>query len=177
MIGDNVSSADNQQERLKILGWLVGFTDGEGAFTVSIVRNPTSKTGWQAFPEFVVTQGNKSKDVLYIFRDFFGCGNVYLNRRFDNHNEDIYRYCVRSIRDLRDVIIPFFKENPLKTNKEKDFIIFCDVMDLISCGRHLCTDGLFEIPNMTMRMNRKVKPRFLESSHTIRQTPPKAGKI
>ena len=33
------------------------------------------------------------------------------------------------------------------------------------------TDGLFEIANMTMRMNRKVKPRFLESSHTIRQTP------
>ena len=28
MIGDNVSSADNQQERLKTIGWLVGFTDG-----------------------------------------------------------------------------------------------------------------------------------------------------
>ena len=52
-------SADNQQERLLKIGWIVGFTDGEGCFSLSIFRNKTSKLGWQVFPEFVITQGKK----------------------------------------------------------------------------------------------------------------------
>ena len=50
--------AENWQERLKIAYWLVGFVDGEGTFSVSVFKNDTTKTGWQVFPEFVVTQGN-----------------------------------------------------------------------------------------------------------------------
>src|SRR5688572_21358890 len=164
MKSDKVPRADNQQERLELVGWLVGFTDGEGAFTISILKNSTSKTGWQVFPEFVVTQGAKSKDVLYLFKNFFGCGQVYVNRRFDNHTEDIHRYCVRSISDLRDKIIPFFKAYSLRTHKAKDFKIFCNVMDLININEHLSRSGLFKIANLAMQMNRKVKSKFLESS-------------
>lgn len=171
MQSEKISSADNQQERLRTEGWLVGFTDGEGAFTVSIVKNPTSKTGWQVFPEFIVTQGAKSKSVLYIFKEYFDCGQVYVNRRFDNHNEDIYRYCVRSMKDLRLKIIPFFKANPLKSHKAKDFDIFCQVFCLIENGQHLKLQGLKKIARLVMNMNRKIKPRFLESPQTIRQTP------
>ncbi len=32
-------SADNQQERLKTIGWIVGYVDGEGCFSVSVCRN------------------------------------------------------------------------------------------------------------------------------------------
>lgn len=39
----NASSADNQQERSEIKGWIVGFTDGEGCFSVSIIKNKTTK--------------------------------------------------------------------------------------------------------------------------------------
>lgn len=177
MYSENVSSADNQQERLRIQGWLVGFTDGEGAFTISILKNSTSKTGWQVFPEFIVTQGAKSREVLDLFQDYFGCGKVYLNRRFDNHNEDLYRYCVRSLSDLKTKIIPFFRENPLKSHKAEDFKLFCQAMEAISGGEHLNIIGLEKIAHIAMRMNRKVKPRFLESSQTIRQTPPSVEKI
>ena len=166
---DNVSSAVNQQERLKIVGWIVGFVDGEGCFCVSINRNPTSKTGWQVFPEFIVTQGAKSKDVLHLFKQFFDCGQVYINKRFDNHNEDLYRYCVRSITDLREKIIPFFKRYKLKTQKAENFEIFCQVMELIEEREHLKTSGLVKIAKLVMKMNRKVKPKFLESSETIRR--------
>lgn len=58
-IDNNVSSADNQQERLKMSQWIVGFVDGEGCFSVSIFKNRTSKSGFQVMPEFVVTQGEK----------------------------------------------------------------------------------------------------------------------
>ncbi len=170
MGSENISSADNQQERLKIIGWLVGFTDGEGAFTVSILKNPTAKTGWQVFPEFIVTQGAKSKESLYTFQRFFNCGKVYLNRRHDNHSEDIYRYCVRSVSDLSEIIIPFFKENRLVTYKRYDFDHFCEVLVLMNQRKHLLTQGLFDIAAIAMQMNRRVKPKFLESSQTIRQT-------
>lgn len=170
MTSENVASVDNQQERLKTVGWLTGFTDGEGAFTVSIIKNPTSKIGWQVFPEFIVTQGAKSKGVLHLFKDYFGCGNVYINKRFDNHNQDIYRYCVRSLYDLNTKIIPFFIKHPLKTSKKHDFGMFCKVFGLINEQKHLTTKGLLDIAHIAMKMNRKVRPKFLESSQTIRRT-------
>ena len=60
MTSKKATGADNQQERLKFIGWLVGFTDGEGCFSVSIIKNKTSILGWQVYPEFVIIQGEKS---------------------------------------------------------------------------------------------------------------------
>ena len=60
MSSKNASSRDNQQERLKLIGWIVGFIDGEGCFTISLHKNPTTSSGWQIMPEFIVTQGEKS---------------------------------------------------------------------------------------------------------------------
>src|SRR3989440_11292598 len=93
---ENATGADNQQERLKTVGWVVGFVDGEGCFSVTIQRCRVVKLGWQVFPEFVVTQGAKSLSALQALQRFFGCGRIYINNRTDNHNEAIYRFCVRS---------------------------------------------------------------------------------
>src|ERR1043166_2464130 len=81
---DNMSGADDQQERLKTVGWIVGFVDGEGCFSVTIQKSTTA-TGWQVFPEFVVTQGEKSLSALHDPQAFFGCGKIFVNRRRDNH--------------------------------------------------------------------------------------------
>ncbi len=32
--------ADNQQERLIKLGWVIGFVDGEGCFSIGFIRQP-----------------------------------------------------------------------------------------------------------------------------------------
>ena len=56
--------ADNQQERLKMACWISGFTDGEGSFVVSVIKNPTTRFGKQIFPEFVITQGAKYMPVM-----------------------------------------------------------------------------------------------------------------
>ena len=81
---DNMLGADNQQERLRTVGWIVGFVDGEGCFSVTI-QKATTATGWQVFPEFVVTQGEKSLSALHDLKEFFECGKVFVNRRKDNH--------------------------------------------------------------------------------------------
>src|SRR5438445_10329911 len=98
---DNASGAENQQERLLTPEWIVGFVDGEGCFSVPIYRCDTMTLGWQVRPEFAVVQGESSRDVLEGLVDLFGCGKVFLNRRRDNHREDLLRYCVQRIGDLR----------------------------------------------------------------------------
>ncbi len=154
-----VFGADNQQERLKIANWICGFVDGEGCFSVSVIKNKTTKSGIQIFPEFVITQGAKSLFVLEEIKSFFGCGNIFVNRRYDNHNENIYRYCVRSLKELDSKIIPFFSENNLRTYKQEDFKIFKNVIGKMSRRKHLNDRGQKIIIGLAGKMNRK-KKRF-----------------
>ena len=164
MPSKNTFSADNQQERLE--NWIVGFVDGEGCFSVSIIKNSTTKSGWQVFPEFVVTQGEKSIEVLQLIKRYFSCGEIYVNRRKDNHKENLCRYCVRSIQNLAQIIIPFFSRNKLRTAKRNDFDLFVSIVKKIQAKKHLARKGMVEIAKKIQGMNRKVPARFLESSET-----------
>ena len=161
-------SADNQQERLKIEFWILGFTDGEGCFSVSFIKNKTTKTGWQIFPEFVITQGIKSLPALKVIQKYFGCGKLFINKRYDNHREHLYRYCVRSLKDLEENIIPFFTRNHLKTYKSNNFRIFSKIVNMMSEEVHYKEKGMKRIAGLVEQMNRKKKSRFLKSSETIR---------
>ena len=159
MTSKNATSADNQQERLRLTGWIVGFVDGEGCFSVSIFKNRTSKCGYQVMPEFVVTQGAKSLESLKIIKDFFGCGAIYINRRYDNHKENIYRFCVRNFKDLNEKIIPFFKTNELLTYKKRDFKIFCRAIEMISNRQHLTLEGIDKMRQLKNPQRLYVGPR------------------
>ncbi len=168
MPSKKAASADNQQERLKMIGWIVGYVDGEGCFSVSLFRNKTTKFGWQVFPEFVVTQGEKSKKSLEILIKFFKCGKVFVNKRYDDHNENVYRYCVRSKKDLTEIIIPFFRNNQLKTAKKGDFKIFAKIIEMMNGNVHSELKGVKKIAKMIEKMNHKKPSKFLESSETKR---------
>jgi hypothetical protein len=152
---DNVRGAGNQQERLMTIGWVVGFVDGEGCFSCSIYRNGKMTMRWQVRPEFAVTQGASSRAVLEDLVHFFGCGKVYANARYDNHREHMFRYCVRRFADLRDVIVPFFHENPLRTAKRDNFAKFARIIDLMEIGRHLSLTGVMQIAEITETMNHR----------------------
>ena len=166
MPSDNPVSADNQQGRLSSQ-WIVGFADGEGCFSVSIFKNRTSKFGYQVFPEFVITQGAKSQAVLKDIQSFFGCGNIYENKRKDNHRESLYRYCVRSRKDLLETIIPFFEANHLRTAKRSDFKTFSMVVRMVENQQHMANSGLNRIRRLAGSMNRQ-KRRTREPSETTR---------
>ncbi len=170
MVTDNFLGAGNQQERLETAGWVVGFTDGEGCFSVSIVRNKTSSIGWQVMPEVVVTQGEKSLDALKKLQSFFRCGNIFVNRRYDNHTENLFRFCVRSLKDLNEKVIPFFRKHRLDTAKRQDFEHFARIMDLMKEKRHLSLQGVKQIAGIASQMNVRKARAFLESSETIRQS-------
>jgi hypothetical protein len=161
---DNSSAAENQQERLIKIGWITGYVDGEGYFSINLIRQPHRhtrrgyKTGFQVAHEFAVTQGASSVDSLQLLVKFFGVGAVYINRRYDNHKEHVYRYCVRARNDLVKAIIPFFDRYPLRTSKQGNFLKFAECIRLIEAGVHLTNSGLIQIVEIAETMNHK-KPR------------------
>jgi len=155
-----VIGAENQQERLIKVGWIVGFVDGEGCFSIGVVQQKSTlirkgyRLGYQIFHEFAVTQGKKSLEALQEIQKYFGVGKIYENKRYDNHKENLYRYVVRKREDLCNVIIPFFKKYNLRTSKKYDFEKFSKVVDLVLQGEHLNKDGLIEIVRIVETMNR-----------------------
>jgi LAGLIDADG DNA endonuclease family protein len=169
MSSNNPSGAGNQQERPGIEQWIVGFVDGEGCFSISVVRNAVCRLGWQVQHEFSVTQAASSRVTLEILIEEFGCGSIIESPRHDNHREPLLRFSVKRRADLLDVVIPFFEERPLRTAKRLDFDRFAAVLRAMEGRVHLTQDGLRWIARETEQMNRRQRSRFLESSEAIRQ--------
>jgi len=159
-------SADNQQERLGSL-WITGFTDGEGCFHVSINRIPKMSLGWQVLPEFRIVQHEKDEFVLHKIKNYFGFGDIKINRT--DHHGTRKKFRVRGLENLNK-LIEFFNKYPLNTSKAKDFEIFSKIIELMNKKEHLTKEGLDKIAEFISKMNRKPKPKYLESSETIRQT-------
>jgi hypothetical protein len=161
---DNSSAAENQQERLIKVGWITGFVDGEGCFSIHFVRQPSRlgrkgyKTGYQIGHEFAVTQGARSVECLHMLKQYFGVGQVYINQRHDNHKEHLYRFSVARRRDLIHTIIPFFQRYPLRTSKQSDFCKFVECLELMQRDAHLAVSGVMKIAEITQTMNH-CKPR------------------
>ena len=116
--------------------------------------------GWQVLPEFRIVQHERDESVLKELQQFFGAGKVVTN-----HGER-KELRIRKLNDLRDVV-SFFKQHQLRTQKKKNLKTFGDILELMEHKKHLTIEGLTHIANLCWSMNRKVKPRFLESSETI----------
>jgi len=178
MLSKKASNADNQQERLKMCDWIVGFVDGEGSFLVNIFKSPRAKSGWQVFPEFNISQTRKGIELLYAIQKFFGCGHIYVHTTRNENNkkwDPLYKFCVRSQSEILEKIIPFFIKYPPRGKlKKKDLTLFSKVVKLMRDGKHLKNGGIKKIVEITREMNHR-KPfeqtfayKFLASSETIR---------
>ncbi len=160
MESENVSGADNQQERLDNK-WVVGFVDGEGCFHVSLNKLQKMTLGWQVLPEFRVVQHQRDEKVLKKLNDFFGFGSIVIN------HGDRKEFRVRGLENLNK-IVQFFKQNQLQTSKQRNFEIFTEIIQLMNQKQHLTKEGLEKIAKLASKMNRQVT-RNLESSETIRR--------
>src|SRR5438034_8801221 len=120
--------------------WLLGFVDGEGCFHIGITNNKTMKLGKQVIPEFTIVQHVRDIILLKAIKNHLGCGIIQSNRgKNENNPNHAPRWCyrVRAIKDLNQIIIPFFENNPLLTTKQKDFLAFKAVIEIINLGNHL----------------------------------------
>jgi len=87
--------------------WIVGFTDGEGCFNLDVHIKKDMRWGLQMQPEFTVVQNEVDILILYGLKEYFGCGNVGVNRR-DKHGTR-HHYRVKNVEHLHTIIVPFLK--------------------------------------------------------------------
>jgi hypothetical protein len=144
---DNVTGADNQQERLD--GYIAGYVDGEGSFSVSVQRNRSCRIGFQLVPEFHVSQNGDRAQVLEIIRRQLGCGYIKPNSKRDR----ALVLVVRDRRALLERVIPFFERNPLLSAKQADFEKFAKVVRSMALGHHRTSAGFGELLGLALSMN------------------------
>ena len=177
-------SADNQQERpSEVASYISGFVDGEGCFSITIQKSGNVKLGIQVIPEFHVSQHQNRTEVLLVIKKKLGCGYIKPND-YKNPKDQTSVYVVRNINDLRNKVIPFFKESPLISIKQKDFEKFARVVSLMEKGGHLKKGSLITILKIAYSMNFSGKYRtqklvdiinHLESSETVRRNSLRGG--
>ena len=140
--------------------WVVGFTDGEGCFHVSVVRNSKTTLGYQVIPEFVIVQHKRNIQILYALKRFFKCGVIRKN------HEDRWALRIRKISCLKE-ICDFFTKHPLKTKKNVDFIRFRRIIHKMEEGKHLTPKGLIEIIDIALQMNTERRTSLIEIKKEI----------
>ena len=62
-------------------------------------------------------------------------------------------YRVQSLDHLNEKILPFFEKHPLKSKKRIDFAKFRKVLQLMTKGEHLKSEGIEEIRAIAKTMN------------------------
>ncbi len=144
---DNVTGADNQQERLD--SYIAGYVDGEGSFSVSVQRNPSCRIGFQLVPEFHVSQNGDRAQVLQLIRRRLGCGYIKPNSRRDR----ALVFVVRRREDLLDRVVPFFERNPMLSSKQADFEKFARIVRELALGHHRTNAGFARVLETALSMN------------------------
>src|SRR5262245_6321627 len=85
--------------------------------------------------------------ILELIPKFFGIGSI------TKLGKDSIMYRVTSLEDLMSVIIPHFNKYPLLTQKHADFLLFKEIVDLMSNKVHLTIEGLNKIIAIRASMN------------------------
>lgn len=86
--------------------------------------------------------------ILEKIQAFFGVGSVRVDKRYGH-----YIYSVTSLKDLINVIIPYFDSMLLLTKKRAEFILFKSVVDLMSRKEYLTLEGFHKIVAIRALMN------------------------
>jgi hypothetical protein len=163
MGSDNLTGADNQQERLD--AYLAGFVDGEGCFHVAVQQNPSTRLGVQVVPELHVSQNPERREVLDLLMGRLGCGRIVENHRGSRDTSLVF--VVRKREDLLERVIPFFEAQPLLSSKQLNFLLFARIVRAMNEGAHLTDTGLCELIGLALSMNGGGRYRKKQQSEVV----------
>ena len=125
--------------------YVVGLVDGEGYFSVQ-ARKRLLVDGYYAHAvDFVfgVQLQEQDKGILLRLQTFFDCGSIYFKPSRKKNWSNCYEYRVTRMMDIREKIVPFFEANQLQfPSKQKSFIGFCEILELVRQRKHLNTVGI-----------------------------------
>lgn len=117
--------------------YVVGFVDGEGCFSITV-----NKGGKEIRLLFEIELREDDREILERIRKTLGCGGLYRleYKRYKKWHPHV-KLKVSNFKDISEKLIPFFKNNPLQAKKGKDFVIFCEVAEMMKNKKHLTASG------------------------------------
>lgn len=137
--------------------YISGLVQADGSFFVTISKNPKSKYGLRIRATFTITQNLNSIGILEKVQSYFKCGNVFINKRRGSAE-----FVVNSTPDLQKLIIPHFINYPLHCSKQRSFLIFLSIVDILGKTAHYNKEVLASLIKMAFTMN-EVTNRSSES--------------
>ncbi len=138
--------------------------DGEGTFSVLVLKRTGYKTGWNIIPVFTISLNGRDTALLEKIQHFFGSpakkgvGKIYFRKK-----DNAVYFTVKSIKDLKNVIITHFEKFPLLTKKSVDFELFKEIVTIMYNKQHLDTDGLNKIMQLKYSLNKGFTPFLSEN--------------
>ena len=128
--------------------FIAGFTDGEGCFRVTISKSNERKTGWMVEPIFQIGLHKKDLAILQLIQKAWGgIGSI------SSMGKEGVMFKVSSIKNLNEIIIPYFMQYTLLTSKQVDFELLKKVVDLMNQKEHLTIEGIQKIVAIKASMN------------------------
>ena len=119
--------------------WLCGFVDGDGSFHGIVRKQNDYKSLFQVTVVFDLAQ----KSTSFTEQDFKKINLCLLeNKAVPSKVRNMYHLKVVSINTHQSVVIPFFSTHKLQSRKHLDFLIYCEMCNLISSKSHLTTKGI-----------------------------------
>ena len=100
--------------------WLVGFTDGDGTFSIAR-QNGT----WSLI--FKLGQSTYNLRLLHYVKNQLGVGSIYVEK-----NGDMAHFRIRDRKVLESVIFPIFDKYPLLTSKQYNYLKFKEAFAILS---------------------------------------------
>jgi hypothetical protein len=151
-------SSDKNTNIFSLNPWFItGFTDGDGSFSVSIAKKK-SGTGWKIQPLFTIGLDPKDLDLLVQIKAYFKVGKIYTSAR------GIVYYTVGSTKDIIKYILPHFDKYNLVTLKNKDYLVFKNIVLLMEKGEHKSLSGLLKIFSLRAILNKGL-PSFIKAEY------------
>lgn len=145
----NIKNYSTFNTTTSINPWVLsGLIDGEGSFTIIIDRNKTRKLGWRVQSKFKIGLHLKDLHLIRQIQQYLdSIGSIHLD-----HTRNRVIYSIDSNKDFKKLII-HIEKYPLLTQKAADFLLFKQVVELMSNKAHFTIEGLNQIVNIKASMN------------------------
>lgn len=139
----------------ELQNYISGYVDGEGCFSVSFSKREKLRIGWEVKPSFCIGQNFDRREVLDLMKEYFNCG--FMRR---DYADKTLKFEIRSLEEILDKVIPHFKSFPLKSSKQKDFVLFAEICKRMKNQEHQTIEGLRRIVELAYRMNGSGKRKY-----------------
>ena len=137
--------------------YVVGLADGEGCFYVHARRERSNSKKPRVDTHFYIKLHESDKPLLERVKETLGCGAVYPQTETRKNHSICYRFEVNAQRDIHQVLIPFFEQHPLQSEKARSFGIFREVAKMVQRKEHKTPEGFEKVLALKKQMNAKAR--------------------